>query len=74
MTSLLTLRVELRTRQRIARMASRRRISASEAIRQAIEARVERQDPVTAPYDAMSDLIGLSTVGNPAGRRKQVVA
>ena len=65
MTSLLTLRLEQKTRQRIARIASRRRISISEVIREAIEAWVERQEPVAAPYDAMSDLIGVVNGGKP---------
>ncbi|PYU00552.1 MAG: hypothetical protein DMG38_07335 [Acidobacteria bacterium] len=65
MTSLLTLRLEQKTRQRIARIASRRRISTSEVIREAIEAWVERQEPVAAPYDAMSDLIGVVNGGKP---------
>ena len=65
MTSLLTLRLEQKTRQRIARIASRRRISISEVIREAIEAWMERQEPVAAPYDAMSDLIGVVNGGKP---------
>ncbi len=58
MTLLLTLRLEQKTRQRIARIASRRRISTSEVIREAIEAWVEKQEPIAAPYEAMADLIG----------------
>jgi predicted DNA-binding protein len=65
MTSLLTLRLEQKTRQRVARIASRRRISVSEVIREAIEAWVERQEPVAAPYKAMSDLIGVVNGGKP---------
>jgi hypothetical protein len=55
----------VKIRQRIARIASRRQISTSEVIRQAIEAWVERQEPVTAPYEAMADLIGVVNGGNP---------
>jgi predicted DNA-binding protein len=65
MTSLLTLRLEQKTRQRIARIASRRRISTSEVLREAIEAWVERQEPVAAPYEAMADLIGVVNGGKP---------
>jgi Arc/MetJ-type ribon-helix-helix transcriptional regulator len=65
MTSLLTLRLEQKTRRRIARIASRRRISTSEVIREAIEAWVERQEPVAAPYEAMADLIGVVNGGKP---------
>jgi len=74
MPSPVTLRLEKKTRQRIARIASRRHISISEVIRQAIEAWVERQEPIAAPYEAMADLIGVVNGGNPrrsaeAGRR-----
>jgi predicted DNA-binding protein len=65
MTSLLTLRLEQKTRRRIARIASRRRISTSQVIREAIEAWVERQEPVAAPYEAMADLIGVVNGGKP---------
>lgn len=63
MSSPLTLRLESKTRQRIARIASRKRISTSEVIRQAIEAWVERQEPIAAPYEAMADLIGVVNGG-----------
>jgi len=65
MPSPVTLRLEKRTRQRIARIASRRHISVSEVIRQAIEAWVERQEPIAAPYEAIADLIGVVNGGNP---------
>lgn len=65
MTSLLTLRLEQKTRQRIARIANRRQISTSEAVREAIEAWVERQQPVAAPYNEVSDLIGVVNGGKP---------
>jgi len=65
MSSPLTLRLEKKTRERIARLASRRQISTSEVIRQAIEAWVERQEPITTPYEAMADLIGVVHGGKP---------
>jgi len=65
MPSPVTLRLEKKTRQRLARIASRRQISTSEVIRQAIEAWVEQQEPITAPYVAMADLIGVVNGGNP---------
>ena len=65
MASPLTLRLEKKTRLRIARIASRRQISTSEVIRQAIEAWVERQEPIAAPYEVMADLIGVVNGGNP---------
>src|SRR5215469_10589843 len=63
MISPVTLRLERKTRERIARIASRRRMSTSEVIREAIEAWVERQEPIAAPYEAMADLIGVVNGG-----------
>jgi predicted DNA-binding protein len=71
MSSPLTLRLERKTRQRIARIASRRGISTSEVIRRAIEAWVERQEPIAAPYEAMADLIGVVNGGEP-GRSAEI--
>lgn len=65
MPSPVTLRLENKTRQRLARVASRRHISTSEVIRQAIEAWLELQEPIAAPYEAMADLIGVVNGGNP---------
>jgi len=65
MASPLTLRIDPKTRQRIARLARRQRLSTSEVIRRAIAAWADRQEPVTSPYDAMRDLIGVVRGGNP---------
>lgn len=65
MASPLTLRLDEKTRQRIARLARHKRLSTSEVIRQAIAAWADRQEPVTSPYDAMTDLIGVVRGGNP---------
>jgi hypothetical protein len=55
-------------------MARRNNLSTSEVIRQAIEAWVERQEPVGSPYQLVSDLLGVVHGANPkrserAGRR-----
>jgi predicted DNA-binding protein len=65
MASPLTLRLDEKTRQRIARIARRKKVSTSEVVRQAIEAWVDRQEPVTTPYELMKDLIGVVHGGNP---------
>ena len=70
MASPLTLRLDKKTRQRIARIASRKQVSTSEVIRQAIDAWVERQEPVAAPYEAMSDLIAVVRGGTPGRSAK----
>jgi predicted DNA-binding protein len=65
MASPLTLRLDEKTRQRIARIARRKQLSTSDVIRQAIEAWVDRQEPVTSPYEVMIDLLGVVRGGNP---------
>ncbi len=65
MASPLTLRIDEKTRQRIARLARHKRLSKSEVVRQAIAAWADGQEPVTSPYEAMVDLIGVVRGGNP---------
>ncbi|MGB8475919.1 MAG: ribbon-helix-helix domain-containing protein [Candidatus Acidiferrum sp.] len=65
MASPLTLRLDPKTRQRIARLARRKSLSTSEVIRQAIAAWADRQEPVASPYEAIMDLIGVVHGGNP---------
>lgn len=65
MASPLTLRLDPKTRQRIARLARRKRLSTSEVIRQAIAAWADSQEPVASPYEAIKDLIGVVHGGNP---------
>jgi hypothetical protein len=54
-----------KTRQRIARLARRKQLSTSEIVRRAIAAWADLQEPVTSPYEAMMDLIGIVDGGNP---------
>ena len=65
MASPLTLRLDEKTRQRLARLARRNHLSTSEVIRQAIAAWADRQEPVTSPYEVIKDLIGVVDGGNP---------
>lgn len=65
MASQLNLRLDTKTRRRIARLARRKRLSTSEVIRQAIAAWADREEPVASPYEAMRDLIGVVRGGNP---------
>jgi predicted DNA-binding protein len=58
MPSPLTLRLDLKTRQRVERLARRKQLSKSEVIRQAIEAWADRQEPITSPFEMLVDLIG----------------
>jgi hypothetical protein len=64
MASPLTLRLDEKTRQRIARIARRKQLSKSEVIRRAIAAWADCQEPAGAPYEAMADLIGVVRGGN----------
>lgn len=65
MASPLTLRLDPKTRQRLARLARRKRLSTSEVIRQAIAAWADAQEPLASPYEAIKDLIGVVHGGNP---------
>jgi predicted DNA-binding protein len=65
MASPLTLRLDAKTRQRLERIARRKRLSTSEVVRQAIEAWADRQEPITSPYEAVADLIGVVHGGKP---------
>ena len=65
MAFLLTLRLDPKTRQRLARIARRKGLSTSEVIRRAIAAWMDLQEPVTSPYEAVADLIGIVHGGNP---------
>jgi Arc/MetJ-type ribon-helix-helix transcriptional regulator len=65
MPSPVTLRLDEETRRRIALIARRRRVSASQVIRDAIQAAVSREEETASPYDAVADLIGMVHGGNP---------
>jgi len=59
MANPVTLRLDEKTRRRIARIARGRRVSTSEAIRDAIDRWIDRETSVHSLYDAVSDLIGV---------------
>lgn len=65
MAAPMTLRLDQKTRERIARIARRKRVSTSDAVRQAIEAWVERQEKIDSPYEAVADLLGVVHGGDP---------
>ena len=65
MASPVTLRLDEETRQRIAHIARRRRVTSSHIIREAIAAYVEGQEAKGSPYEAVADLIGVVRGGNP---------
>jgi predicted DNA-binding protein len=65
MASPLTLRLNKKMRQRITRIARRKQLTTSEAIRQAIEDWATRQEPIHSPYEAIADLIGVAHGGDP---------
>ena len=67
MASPLTLRLDEKTRKRIARIARRKQLSTSEAVREAIEAWVNRHEPVSSPYEVVKDLLGVVRGGNAKG-------
>ena len=66
MASPMTLRLDAETRRRIARIARRRRVSASQVVRDAIGAWVGADESKAAPFEALADLIGVVHGGDPA--------
>jgi hypothetical protein len=74
MKALVTLRLDIKTRRQIARIADRRKISKSEVIRLALNSWPEFQETEKTPYELMADLIGSVNGGDPrrsenAGRK-----
>jgi len=65
MESPLTLRLDKHTRERLARIAREKRITASEVVRAAIEAWVRTHEAAAVPYESAADLIGIVHGGNP---------
>lgn len=65
MASLISVRVDPRTRQRFRRLARRKRVSTSHAIRQAINDWMERQETEEPFSDKAARLIGIVHGGDP---------
>jgi predicted DNA-binding protein len=59
MESPVTLRLDKHTRERVASIAKEKRITASEVIREAIDAWVTRHELAAAPYETAADLVGI---------------
>ncbi|HKV23886.1 MAG TPA: ribbon-helix-helix protein, CopG family [Candidatus Acidoferrum sp.] len=70
MASPLTLRLDPKTRQKIARLARRQGVTTSAVIRRAIAAWADREEAVGSPYEAMADLIGVVRGGDPKRSEK----
>ncbi|HTV60374.1 MAG TPA: ribbon-helix-helix protein, CopG family [Verrucomicrobiae bacterium] len=56
----LSLRLDDKTRRRISRLARGKRLSTSDAIRDAIERWIEQEAPAGSPYQAVADLLGVA--------------
>lgn len=65
MAAPMTLRLDKKTRQRIARIAERKNVSASDVVRQAIASWVEQQEAMARPYELIADLVGIAHGGDP---------
>lgn len=55
----MSLRLDEKTRRRMSRIARGKRMTTSEAVRDAIESWMEREAPSGSPYQAVSDLLGV---------------
>jgi Ribbon-helix-helix protein, copG family len=65
MLSPFTLRLDTKTRQRIARIARRKQLSTSDVVRQAIAAWADSEETSALPYDLIADLVGVVRGGSP---------
>jgi len=65
MASPFSLRLDHKTRQRIARLARRSEVSASDIVRSAIESMADREESRVEPYQLVADLIGVARGRNP---------
>jgi len=65
MDTLISLRLDKTTYERIARIARDRRLSNSEVIREALDAWLQRHETTSAPYDRVADLLGVARGGKP---------
>ncbi len=54
----MTVRLDDRTRRRVSRVARRRRQATSEAVREAIDAWLERHEGQTTAFELIADLAG----------------
>jgi len=60
-----TVRLATDVRKRVVRLASRKGMSVSEAIRQAIERWAEEEEATGSPYATLADVIGVVHGGDP---------
>jgi len=63
MDSPVTLRLDKETRERVAKIAQQRQISASDAIREAIDRWIDTCEAAAHPYEKAGDLIGIVSSG-----------
>lgn len=65
MADLITARVDKKMRKRFTRLARRKRISTSHAVREAISAWIEQQEPAESFYQRIKHLAGVVRGGDP---------
>ncbi len=65
MANLLTIRLDAGTRKRIDRIARRKKLSTSAAVRQVLVAWVDQEEPGPSLYEQMKDFIGVVNGGDP---------
>jgi hypothetical protein len=70
MASPFSLRLDPKTRRRIARMAHSNQLSASDIVRNAIESLADREETRAEPYRLIADLIGSVRGRNPRRSEK----
>ena len=65
MASPLTLRLDKQTRSKVERIAKRKRVTTSQAVREAITSWIAREEEEVYPYELIKDLIGTVHGGDP---------
>lgn len=65
MSEAMAVRLNTEMRQKLLKAAERRRISASEAVREAVESWLDREEDQASPAALLADLIGCVRGGDP---------
>lgn len=70
----ISLRLDQKTRDRVERIARRKKVSPSHVLREAVNRWIEHEEEGVSPYEAIQDLIGVArggdtTLSESTGRR-----
>jgi predicted DNA-binding protein len=63
MSASISLRLDQETRDRVERIARRKKVPASHILREAVNRVIEREEEGVFPYEAIQDLVGIARGG-----------